>query len=314
MRFTPFDEKYECPDESYPDFGWAPDTSFAEPPTTEKCTYVTSAPNPTPPVNDDVIVDDVVDNDDGLLLAYYDDGCKDLPSTFCGNQMAGSYCKDYQSDSCGRSICQFDTFTMLNACPSPGSTPTSSPTASSTGSPTASSTDSPTALYTSSPTSLPTASSTGSPTGGEDDESVYLTKGCTALPSTFCGNQMTGSYCKDYQSDSCGRSICQFHTFTMLNACPSPGPPPTGSPTASSTGSPTASSTSSPTSLPTASSTGSPTGGEDDESVYLTTGCTVLPDAFCVGYNGGYCKNWQSDGCLRSICQGDDFSSLEACP
>jgi beta-glucanase (GH16 family) len=186
VRFTPFDEPYECPDESYPDFGWAPDTSFAEPTTTEKCTYVTSAPNPAPPVNDDVIVDD----DDTLLLVYYDDGCKDLPSTFCGNQMTGSYCKDYQSDSCDRSICQFDTFTMLNACPSPGSPPTGSPT----------------------------ASSTGSPTDGEDDESVYLTKGCTALPEAFCSGY-NGGYCKHWQSDGCGRSICKGDGFSSLEAC-----------------------------------------------------------------------------------------------
>jgi len=48
-------------------------------------------------------------------------------------------------------------------------------------------------------------------------------------------------------------------------------------------------------------------------AIYLTGGCSDLPGDFCEGYNGEYCKTWQSDECGRSICQGDDFSSLTDC-
>jgi hypothetical protein len=37
VKFTPFDEMYECPDESYPDFGWSLATNFNEAPASKKC-------------------------------------------------------------------------------------------------------------------------------------------------------------------------------------------------------------------------------------------------------------------------------------
>ena len=326
VRFTPFDEIYECPSESYPDFGWSPSTSFTEPPTSEKCTYVTSSPIPAPSVADDDngIGDDTVDNDDGPVWSYIEHGCTDLPSTFCGNQSTGSYCKDYQSDGCGRSICQFDSFATLNACPtgapisspteggtsapvasppvtsvptgSPVSSPTNNPiTSAPTGSPVSSPTNNPVTSaptkapvssptnnpITSAPTEAPVSNPTNNPTpvpsvdNGDGLLLEYYENGCTDLPSTFCGNQSAGSYCKDYQSDSCGRSICQSDSFATLNGCPP--------------------------------------AGSDDEDVYLSQGCAALedPQAFCDSLFGSYCKDYQSDSCGRSICKGDDFSSLK---
>lgn len=189
VRYTPFDEAYECPDESYPDFGWAPDTSFAES-TAEKCGPAPTpapvpgptpgpapdpTPDPTPEPTPDPTPEPTPGGGDDLILDYYDNGCQDLPDTFCGDQISGSYCKDWQSDDCGRSICQFDSHSMLNACPGGGD---------------------------------------------DDDETLYLAGGCADLmdPESFCF-LYNGGYCKDWQADSCGRSICQGDSFSTLWDC-----------------------------------------------------------------------------------------------
>jgi beta-glucanase (GH16 family) len=211
VKFTPFeDEIYECPEESYPYFGWAPYTGFMgeEPLFSDpkdspvRCKTSTSptaapvqAPVPSPvppPVNAPA-----GDSPDSYLL-YLDDGCQDLPSTFCANEVSGSYCKDWSADACGRSICQGHSFSLLNSC-SPPPLPTNSPTAT--------------------PVLPPVSALVGD---SPSDETLYKTGGCADLENrdTFCtGHVGGGSYCKYWGKDHCNRAICQGDDHSSLDAC-----------------------------------------------------------------------------------------------
>lgn len=218
VKFTPFDEQYECPAESYPDFGWAPGTDIglgseelcgSSPPSP-------MSPSPSPPPTHPVVGQD-----------YLTDGCAHLPSTFCDSISSGSYCKNWQSDECGRSVCNGDSHDDLNPCNSPN---TPSP-------------------ITPGPSKQPTQSPVAT--------AYYLDNGCADLPK-FCASNFPGSYCKNWKQDVCGRSVCHG-AYYSLNSCDT----------------------------------------SSDLETYKSDGCANLPESFCHGYNGGYCKTYQSDDCGR---------------
>lgn len=143
-------------------------------------------------------------------------------------------------------------------------------------------TSSPTKHATSSPSSQPTHS----PSVPPQSSSSYLNVGCAPLTPTFCP-----TYCKDNQQDDCGRSVCHGDSHDALNPCPSPGTP-------------------QPTAHPSSAPFPSPVNPSD---IYYNDGCAVFGDtmdSFCHGFNGGYCKFWQSDGCGRSVCKGDSHANL----
>jgi len=118
----------------------------------------------------------------------------------------------------------------------------------------------------------------------DNDIEIYLHQGCgvdSLLPGTFCSD-VFGSYCKDYQADSCGRSVCHGDSHDSMYECD--------------------------------------TDATDDSvldplDTYLAGGCTAVEmSSFCADHNGGYCKDYQSDGCGRSVCHGDSHSVLNPCP
>lgn len=72
--------------------------------------------------------------------------------------------------------------------------------------------------------SLPPSASDG------PDVQKYLQSGCAALADTFCQSYIgTGSYCKSYKTDECGRSVCLAGAFLL--PCGTSGPLPSPSPT-----------------------------------------------------------------------------------
>mmetsp|Transcript_27992 Transcript_27992/g.59712 ORF Transcript_27992/g.59712 Transcript_27992/m.59712 type:complete len:624 (-) Transcript_27992:13-1884(-) len=92
VKFTPFDEVYECPSESYPDFGWAPGTDvgvgeseLCTPSTSSPITLSTSSPiaPSTPSPNTPV------PSSPPVIGSYMNDGCSSLPSTFCSEFNGG---------------------------------------------------------------------------------------------------------------------------------------------------------------------------------------------------------------------------------
>mmetsp|Transcript_25973 Transcript_25973/g.38037 ORF Transcript_25973/g.38037 Transcript_25973/m.38037 type:complete len:393 (-) Transcript_25973:199-1377(-) len=165
-----------------------------------------------------------------------------------------------------------------------------------------------------------------------DDTEIYLTSGCTAasLPTSFCtDNVATSSYCKSNGLDGCGRAVCHGDAHTDLYPCPSAPTGATPIPTTNPTTSPTPETSQLPTPSPTPSPSSTPTTAvpspapiylvdppsASDMDLYWANGCAGagLNTDFCATYNGQYCKDYQMDSCGRSICQGDDFSSLDPC-
>jgi len=202
VKFTPFeDETYECPSESIPHFGWAPDTIFPESgeepgddssSTPVKCktpsTAPTQAPSPAvtsppmtaapvlPPTNPPVSTP--TGNTPESYTHYASYGCQELHISFCENDQSGSYCKTWQNDGtvCQRSICHGHDFTVLNPCASPQN----------------------------------------------NDEEIYKSNGCEHLQNRdeFCvGLVGSGSYCKFWSHDHCQRAICQGDDFSSLDSC-----------------------------------------------------------------------------------------------
>jgi hypothetical protein len=268
VKFTPFEnEVYECPTESYPEDGFAPNTVFFEAEPTPSDSDGTSSPekcvSPTPPSTSPPVIPPTspppvpapVGDDPEPYSLYLKNGCNDLPSSFCGGLLGSSYCKTWSVDGCGRSICQGHSHSMLNSC---DSSPTSTP---------------PPVIPPTTPPPVP------APVGDDPEPySLYLENGCNDLPSSFCGDVIGGSsYCKTWSGDDCGRFICQGHSHSMLNAC----------------------------------------APQSAESLYRENGCVHLEDSdgFCHIFISGssYCKSWKKDHCGRAICQGDGFSTLDAC-
>ena len=176
FKFVPFDETFQCPAESYPDFGWASGTNFDTGEEEELCGAYTSSPTifttPSPTFQS------TNSPPSGL---YLENGCADLPSTFCS-----TYCKDWQQDECERSVCHGDSHNDLNPCPAPV-------------------------------TSAPTAQQTT----GLNQNDIYSYDGCTVFGAdmdSFCYSFNQG-YCKYWQSDSCGRSVCKGDAHENLNPC-----------------------------------------------------------------------------------------------
>jgi hypothetical protein len=303
VKFTPFDETFECPNESFPDFGWAAGTDIGlgeiqlctpsppSPPGTPS-PMSTSTPPPITPAPT---------NSPGGGN-YLNDGCSNLAHTFCNGYLSDSYCKTWSQDHCGRSVCQGDSFSALNRCtpnptPSPNKEPSDAPSKKPTDSPSKKPTSSPTVASSKKPTDSPSKNPTGSPSKkptGSPFGGNYLNDGCSNLPSTFCSSYIAQSYCKHWQHDDCGRSVCHGDSHSSLSVCQSkannPSPLPTNAPSPMTTNS-------------------------DPTSIYQLEGCAVFPDmdSFCHEYNGGYCKYWQSDGCGRSVCKGDSHTSLFGC-
>jgi len=192
FKFVPFDEAFECPVESYPYFGWASGTNF-DIDGGQLCGSYTSSPtsqqtNPpsSPPQS---------------TGNYLDVGCSGSPEeTFCST-LFGTYCKDYQQDECGRSICHGSSHSDLNPCPNPTLVPT---TANPTVNP-----------ITASPTAEPTPGTTS------NQNDTYLNDGCAVFGAemdSFCYGFNKG-YCKYWQADTCGRSVCKGHSHNELNPC-----------------------------------------------------------------------------------------------
>jgi len=287
VKFTPFDEAYECPSESYPDFGWAPgtDVGLGE---NALCGDTSSPVAPsTPPPNAPAPTNPPVSAN------YINDGCSSLSSGFC-SEYNGGLCKDWQADSCGRSICQGDSHSSLSPCSSLAPPPTHSATPHPTPNPT----DATAKPVTDSPTKQPTQKPvTGSPN-----------KQPTQKPVTSSPNKQPTQ-----------KPLTPLPTSAPITPNPTPAPvtpPPTSAPiTPPPTPAPiTPSPTPAPvTPNPTNAATPEPT-ESNPELIYLSQGCTALPDTFCSAHNGGYCKKWQSDSCGRSVCKGDSHSSFTPCP
>lgn len=209
VKFTPFDEVYECPDESWPLFGWAPGTSFGVD-NSQQCTGGTSSPVTSPPSLSPLTRSPIAGN-------YLDDGCSSLPSTFCTHYISGSYCKDWNQDECGRSICQGDTHAVLKPCQQ---TSTTSPSKMPTNE----------AIICEDYTEkndcdAQTPSCIWHQQGlseecRTDPDWVYANEGCFALEDYdgFCSSYNSG-YCKYWQADDCGRSVCHGDAHTSLNPC-----------------------------------------------------------------------------------------------
>lgn len=151
-------------------------------------------------------------------------------------------------------------------------------------------------------------------TGDGPDVQKYLQSGCAALADTFCQSYIgTGSYCKSYKTDECGRSVCLGGAFLLpcgtSSPLPSPSPtplplpsPPSGTlplppPPAASPSPEAPPSTSEPPQL-------------TPESLYLRSGCAGTD--VCAA-RGSHCKDWQRDECGRAVCHGDTHSLLVAC-
>ena len=140
----------------------------------------------------------------GDMQTYQVAGCthsvfadSDASDAFCQSYLGpSSYCKYWNQDECGRSVCQGGDFLL----PCPTEVPTPSPTTS--------------------PVSSPTASPVSSPTSGNAPIDTYRAGGCTdaSLSTDFCSAYF-GSYCKDYQSDACGRAVCQGDAHSNLDPC-----------------------------------------------------------------------------------------------
>lgn len=244
VKFTPFNELYDCPPESYPDFGWAPGIDFTLGQEHETCNSVPSSPVSSPvsspisvpssPVSSPIsppfsspVSSPVSGPSPTDATLYFEHGCKDLPAAFCQGYISGSYCKDWNEDSCGRSICQGDTHDSLNSCGSE------------------------TSIYFSDGCNVfgdqmdtfcgsynqgyckswqhdscgrsichgdDYSVLDGCEEGPIDFVEVYKNDGCASLPSTFCSGY-NGNYCKDYKTDSCGRSVCHGDSFSSLNSC-----------------------------------------------------------------------------------------------
>lgn len=193
VKFTPFDEVYECPAESYPEFGWSPGTDVGF---REDVLCGSSTASPVPPSTHSP--NTPVPSSLHVSLSYLNDGCSSLSSTFC-SEYNGGYCKDGQTDSCGRSICQGSSHSALNSCSSLTPTPTLAPTH----------------LRTPGPSKAPSKKPTESnPTG-----SIYRSQGCTAVPDSFCYDYNRG-YCKSWQFDGCGRSVCHGDSHSSFSLCP----------------------------------------------------------------------------------------------
>jgi hypothetical protein len=145
---------------------------------------------------------------------------------------------------------------------------------------------------------------TSRPSLDDGDIQNYLLNGCTALPypTLFCQSYLgPGSYCKYYNTDGCGRAYCQGGDF-LLN-CPQTNPP-------------TTISVSTPSPPPSPAPTPAPTINDDsDTDIYKANGCgdDDLPENFCYITYGTYCKDYQSDGCGRSVCHGQAHSNLNPC-
>jgi len=144
-------------------------------------------------------------------------------------------------------------------------------------------TDSPTRSPLGAPTQSPIFAASSHPSVETESPlaEIYVREGCTdaRLPEGFCGVYVDPkSYCKSYATDECGRSTCQGADFLLPCSVPSP-PPSLG------------------------------------VHVYRQQGCAELNTSFCTNHRaaGSYCKNYQSDSCGRSICQGDGFEFLLPC-
>ena len=199
FKFIPFDEVYECPAESYPNFGWASGTNFdigdddvqlCGSYTSSPTTHVTSSPTSRQPTHPPSSPPQSTAN-------YLDVGCASIPD------VCSTYCKDYagQQDSCGRSVCHGDSHSDLNPCPSPiTDAPSKNPT---------------NAPSTANPTDQPTPKTTS------NQNEVYANDGCAVFGAdmdSFCYGFNKG-YCKYWQSDRCHRSMCKGHSHNELNPC-----------------------------------------------------------------------------------------------
>lgn len=202
FKFVPFDEVFECPAESYPDFGWASGTNFVRDDEVLCGSYtpsptISTTPSPTSKSTGSPTSPPQESN------SYLDDGCADLASTFCS-----TYCKDWQQDECGRSVCHGDSHSDLNPCPSPVTdAPSPQPSPAPTPEP-------PSSAPTKSPSNFPTPQ----PSSGNE---IYANDGCAVFGvemDSFCYGFNKG-YCKHWQKDECGRSVCKGDRHKNLNAC-----------------------------------------------------------------------------------------------
>lgn len=158
----------------------------------------TSSPDPYPPSLTDM-----------QISAYLNWGCTNstVGEDFCLVYIgSGSYCKAWNPDSCGRSMCHQGDFLLPCSAahaPIPNSPPLREETSPEP-----------------EPEAEPTPAPTMPPLGGE--LAAYRAQGCAGLsqPDIFCHEQVSASsYCKSWKKDECGRAVCQGGTHEDLNRC-----------------------------------------------------------------------------------------------
>merc|ERR1740130_79960 len=141
---------------------------------------------------------------------------------------------------------------------------------------------------------------------------AYLKWGCTnsTVGNDFCLAYIgSGSYCKAWNTDSCGRSMC--HQGEFLLTCGAAPAPASSSPPLREETTPEPEPEPEPTPAPTMP----PLGAE--LAVYRAQGCAGLsqPDSFCHAQvsASSYCKSWKKDECGRAVCQGGTYEDLNRC-
>mmetsp|Transcript_27643 Transcript_27643/g.40812 ORF Transcript_27643/g.40812 Transcript_27643/m.40812 type:complete len:769 (-) Transcript_27643:70-2376(-) len=229
VKITPFEnEVYACPPESYPRYGWAPGTIFNEESTPDHSQQVSPerCSPPTPPLTSSPTNGPVSFPTLAPVLAptgntaahdtlYSEFGCTMVPPSYCEDAASGSYCKDWSSDECGRSVCQGPSFTDLDPCSSPSDEDSHYNANGCANFPNYCSTYCKDWSSDECGRSICQGQSFSAldPCPVPSDEGLYKTNGCANLPN-YCT-----TYCKDYQQDHCGRAVCHGDSYSNLYPC-----------------------------------------------------------------------------------------------
>jgi len=168
-------------------------------------TVTSGSPAPPPDPTDDTSPSEAPTEDD--VSPPDDDACEDSTSWFLNKRKTTRNCQWVAlkpSKRCPKRDAAERCLATCGGC-DPDDTPPSPPPALTTEPPT---TNPPT---TNPPTTEPTADALP-PTTDND----YFHRGCAGTP--FCETTQ-GTYCKDWQSDECGRSVCHGDSHALLVPC-----------------------------------------------------------------------------------------------
>lgn len=167
-------------------------------------TVTSGSPAPPPDPTDDALPSEAPTEDD---VSPPEDACEDSTSWFLNKRKTTRNCQWVAlkpSKRCPKRDAAERCLATCGGC-DPDDTPPSPPPALTTEPPT---TNPPT---TNPPTTEPTADALP-PTTDND----YFHRGCAGTP--FCETTQ-GTYCKDWQSDECGRSVCHGDSHALLVPC-----------------------------------------------------------------------------------------------